>query len=174
MKNRPLNTNLQTPKRQLLDYASVTSQHPPKTNAHPNTGMISPYTHIRRQNPTNPHQIPDNQVALYQSNLGLQIHHDLHPTTTRWSALHSARLPPTETQACRLNRSADRHWDVKKEDTSETSSLDGTSSLLFPCPELLLVNPMRVFKLEILPSSFPTLWNGRHTGMPPILITHTL
>ena len=43
MKNRPLNTNLQTPKRQLLDYASVTSQHPPKTNAHPNTGMISPY-----------------------------------------------------------------------------------------------------------------------------------
>ena len=55
MKNRPLNTNLQTPKRQLLDYASVTSQHPPKTNAHPNTGMISPYTHIHRQNPTNPH-----------------------------------------------------------------------------------------------------------------------
>ena len=47
----PLNTNLQTPECQLLEYASVTSRHPPETtlplkNAHENTGMISPYTHI--------------------------------------------------------------------------------------------------------------------------------
>ena len=51
MKNRPLNTNLQTPKHQLLECASVTSQNPSNItltlkNVHQNTGMNSPYTHI--------------------------------------------------------------------------------------------------------------------------------